>query len=334
MTTSTTDRATVRPLLSVRDLRVAFNTPDGILEAVRGISFSVDRGQVLGIVGESGSGKSVATQTMVGLTRGARVTGEAVFEGKDLLTMSPDELRAVRGRGIAMIFQNPLSSLHPLYRIGWQIVEMIQAHDGMTKKQARARAIELLGLVGIPRPDRRVDDYPHQFSGGMLQRAMIAMALSLNQRLLVADEPTTALDVTVQAQILRLLKRVQQEFGMAVILITHDLGVIAEVADEVVVMYGGRAMEVAPRRELFRTPSHPYTRGLLESIPRADGNGARLTPIRGTPPSAIAPPPGCPFHPRCSHVVDRCRAEVPPLQALSVTERHASACFVGEGVRA
>src|SRR6187549_3816892 len=231
------------PLLDVRDLRVAFRTPDGVLEAVSGLSFSVARGQVLGIVGESGSGKSVATQTMVGLTRGARIMGEALFEGQNLLAMAPDELRALRGRAIAMIFQNPLSSLHPLYRVGWQIVEMIQAHESVTPRQARARAIELLGLVGIPRPERRVDDYPHQFSGGMLQRAMIAMALALDPRLLIADEPTTALDVTVQAQILRLMKRLQREFGMAIIMITHDLGVIAGTADEVMVMYAGETME-------------------------------------------------------------------------------------------
>jgi peptide/nickel transport system ATP-binding protein len=328
---TTPDRANGTPLLDVRGLHVAFTTPDGVLEAVRGISFSVDRGKVLGIVGESGSGKSVATQTMVGLTRGARVAGEAVFEGQDLLAMSPDQLRVIRGRGIAMIFQNPLSSLHPLYRIGWQIVEMIQAHEAATRRQARARAIELLGLVGIPRPDRRVDDYPHQFSGGMLQRAMIAMALALHPRLLIADEPTTALDVTVQAQILRLLRRVQQEFGTAIILITHDLGVIAEVADEVIVMYAGRAMEVAPRRELFRTPSHPYTRGLWHSIPRPDMEGARLTPIPGQPPSLIAPPPGCPFHPRCAEAVARCGADTPLLGALPGTERHLSACWLTEG---
>lgn len=321
-----------RPLLlAVRDLQVAFRTPDGILEAVRGVSFSVDRGQVLGIVGESGSGKSVATQTMVGLTRGARVSGQAVFEGRDLLTMTPDELRAVRGRGIAMVFQNPLSSLHPLYRIGWQIVEMIQAHEPVPARQARARAIELLGLVGIPRPDRRVDDYPHQFSGGMLQRAMIAMALALNPRLLIADEPTTALDVTVQAQIIRLLRRVQQEFGTAIILITHDLGVIAEVADEVIVMYAGRAMEVAPRRELFGAPSHPYTRGLWHSIPRPDLEGARLTPIPGQPPSLIAPPPGCPFQPRCAEALARCGADTPALGALPGAALHQSACFLTEG---
>ncbi|MEI6667498.1 MAG: ABC transporter ATP-binding protein [Acidobacteriota bacterium] len=333
MSDTSPTRASGSPLLDVRDLRVAFNTPDGVLDAVRGISFSVDRGKVLGIVGESGSGKSVATQTMVGLTRGARVSGEAVFEGKNLLAMSADELRAIRGRGIAMIFQNPLSSLHPLYRVGWQIVEMIQAHEAMTTQQARARAIELLGLVGIAKPDRRVDDYPHQFSGGMLQRAMIAMALALNPKLLVADEPTTALDVTVQAQILRLLRRVQQEFGMAVILITHDLGVIADVADDVVVMYAGRAMEVATRRELFRAPHNPYTRGLLASIPRADGNGARLTPIPGQPPSAIASPPGCPFHPRCADVIDRCRADVPRLTVVNGADPHLSACWSREEAR-
>ena len=317
----------VAPLLDVRDLRVAFRTPDGVLEAVSGLSFSVARGQVLGIVGESGSGKSVATQTMVGLTRGARVTGEALFEGHNLLAMSPDQLRAVRGRGIAMVFQNPLSSLHPLYRIGWQIAEMIQAHEPATKAQARARAIELLGLVGIPHPDRRVDDYPHQFSGGMLQRAMIAMALALNPRLLVADEPTTALDVTVQAQIIRLLGRVQREFGTAIILITHDLGVIAEVADEVVVLYAGRAVEVAPRRTLFREPSHPYTRGLLHAIPRADLAGGPLTPIPGQPPSLIARSPGCPFHPRCTEAIDRCGHDAPPLDALPGAVHHLSSCW-------
>ena len=241
--------------------------------------------------------------------------------------MSSDQLRAVRGRGIAMVFQNPLSSLHPLYRIGWQIVEMIQAHEQVTRGQARARAIELLGLVGIPHPDRRVDDYPHQFSGGMLQRALIAMALALQPRLLVADEPTTALDVTVQAQIIRLFGRVRQEFGTAIILITHDLGIIAEVADEVIVMYAGRAMEVAPRADLFRAPSHPYTRGLLHAIPRADLAGGRLTPIPGQPPSLITRPAGCPFHPRCRDAVDRCSHDTPPLEAVPGTVHHLSSCW-------
>ncbi len=316
------------PLLDVRDLHVSFQTPDGVLEAVRGISFTVPAGKVLGIVGESGSGKSVSTQTMVGLTRGARVSGSARFEGRDLLTMTPVELRDVRGRGIAMIFQNPLSSLHPLYTVGWQIIEMIQAHDPASAKQARARAIELLGLVGIARPDRRVDDYPHQFSGGMQQRAMIAMALALNPRLLIADEPTTALDVTVQAQIIRLLRRVQQQFGTAIIMITHDLGVVAEMADEVMVMYAGRVMEMAPRHDLFTSPSHPYTRGLLGSSPRADVEDARLTPIPGQPPSLISLPQGCPFQPRCADAVARCSAEVPPLLDVPDAAGHRSACWV------
>jgi peptide/nickel transport system ATP-binding protein len=316
------------PLLDVRDLHVSFQTPDGILDAVRGLSFTVAHGRVLGIVGESGSGKSVATQTMVGLARGARVRGEALFEGRDLLAMPPDALRRIRGPGIAMIFQNPLSSLHPLYTVGWQIVEMIRAHDGMTATQARARAIELLGLVGIPLPDRRVDEYPHQFSGGMLQRAMIAMALALNPQLLIADEPTTALDVTVQAQIIRLLRRVQGEFGMAIIMITHDLGVVAEIADDVMVMYAGRAMESASRDALFGAPSHPYTRGLFGSSPRAELEDARLTPIPGQPPSLIALRPGCAFQPRCGEALARCTTTAPPLGAMTGDPSHRSACWL------
>jgi peptide/nickel transport system ATP-binding protein len=315
-------------LLDVRDLHVSFATPDGILDAVRGISFTIERGQVLGIVGESGSGKSVATQTMVGLTRGARVSGQALFEGRDLLTTPPDELRLIRGRRIAMIFQNPLSSLHPLYTIGWQIIEMIRAHDPMSPALARARAIELLGLVGVARPERRVDEYPHQFSGGMLQRAMIAMALALNPSLLIADEPTTALDVTVQAQIIRLLRRVQREFGMAIIMITHDLGVVGEMADDVMVMYAGRAMEIAPRETLFQAPEHPYTRGLFSSSPRADLDGARLTPIAGQPPSLIALPPGCSFQPRCAVAIARCSTDAPTLAALPGDGAHRTACWL------
>jgi peptide/nickel transport system ATP-binding protein len=316
------------PLLDVRDLHVSFQTPDGTLDAVRGLSFAVGRGNVLGIVGESGSGKSVATQTMLGLARGARVRGEALFEGRDLLAMPTNALRRIRGPGIAMIFQNPLSSLHPLYSVGWQIVEMIRAHDRMTVTQARSRAIELLGLVGIPRPDRRVDEYPHQFSGGMLQRAMIAMALALNPRLLVADEPTTALDVTVQAQIIRLMRRVQREFGMAIIMITHDLGVVAEIADDVLVMYAGRAMERAPRDALFGAPSHPYTRGLFASSPRADLEATRLTPIPGQPPSLIGLRPGCAFQPRCGESLARCTTTAPPLDALTTDPLHRSACWL------
>ena len=315
-------------LLEVRDLMVSFHTPDGIVEAVRGVSFQVDRGKTLGIVGESGSGKSVATQTLAGLTRGARVSGQAIFEGRDLLKLAAAELRAIRGPGIAMIFQNPLSSLHPFYKIGWQIAEMIRAHESVSAESARKRAIELLGHVGIPRPESRVDDYPHQFSGGMLQRAMIAMALALQPRLLIADEPTTALDVTVQAQIMRLMRRLQSEFGMAIILITHDLGVIAGVADEVVVMYAGQVMEQASRHGLFREPSHPYTAGLLGSLPRIHASGARLTAIAGQPPSLIRPPSGCPFHPRCPHVMDRCISMRPPFMAVPAAEAHRSACWL------
>ena len=311
-----------------RDLTVSFHTSDGVVEAVRGVSFGVDRGKTLGIVGESGSGKSVATQTVAGLTRGARVSGKAVFEGRDLLTMPLAEIRSIRGPGIGMIFQNPLSSLHPFYRIGWQIIEMIRAHESASKEQARKRAIELLGLVGIPRPERRVDDYPHQFSGGMLQRAMIAMALALRPRLLIADEPTTALDVTVQAQILRLMRRLQSDFGMAIILITHDLGVIAGVADDVMVMYAGQAMEHARRRGLFRQPSHPYTAGLLASLPRLNVVSDRLTAIAGQPPSLIRPPSGCPFHPRCPQVMDHCSTQSPPFFAVGGDEGHEAACFL------
>jgi len=318
----------VTPLLDVRNLTVSFHTPDGIVEAVRGVSFQADRGKTLGIVGESGSGKSVATQTVAGLTRGARVSGQAIFEERDLLKLSAAELRAIRGPGIAMIFQNPLSSLHPFYKIGWQIAEMIRAHESMSAESAHRRAIELLGLVGIPRPERRVDDYPHQFSGGMLQRAMIAMALALQPRLLIADEPTTALDVTVQAQIMRLMRRLQNEFGMAIILITHDLGVIAGVADEIVVMYAGQVMEQASRHGLFRQPSHPYTSGLLGSLPRVDASGERLDAIAGQPPSLIHPPSGCPFHPRCPQVMDRCAQEMPTFMTVPGTEAHRSACWL------
>ena len=287
---------------------MSFNTADGVVQAVRGVSYHVDAGQTLGIVGESGSGKSVSTQTIMGLTRGAQMSGRALFEGQDLLTASPDQMRAIRGAKIGMIFQDPLSSLHPYYKVGWQIVEMIRLHDHeISKDQARKRAVELLRLVGIPQPDERVDDYPHQFSGGMRQRAMIAMAMALNPALLIADEPTTALDVTVQAQVLRVIRRMQEMFGTAVILITHDLGVIADVADEVLVMYGGKVMERADRRTLFYASHHPYTEGLLQSLPAYGGERERLHPIPGQPPSLLAPPPGCPFAPRCLYVMDRCR---------------------------
>jgi peptide/nickel transport system ATP-binding protein len=315
-------------LLEVEDLNVSFNTADGVVQAVRGISYQIDAGQTLGIVGESGSGKSVSTQTIVGLTRGARVSGRALFEGEDLLTAGPDQLRTIRGAKIGMIFQDPLSSLHPYYKVGWQIVEMIRLHDHeMSKDQAMKRAAELLRLVGIPQPERRVNDYPHQFSGGMRQRAMIAMAMALNPKLLIADEPTTALDVTVQAQVLRVIRRMQEMFGTAVILITHDLGVIADVADEVLVMYGGRVMERTDRRTLFYASHHPYTEGLLQSMPAYGGERERLRPIAGQPPSLLSPPPGCPFAPRCVYVMDKCE-EVPALDPVGGDPGHLSACWL------
>jgi oligopeptide/dipeptide ABC transporter ATP-binding protein len=316
-------------LLEVDDLQVSFRTADGIVEAVRGVSFNVDQGETLGIVGESGSGKSVATQTIMGLTRGARVSGRALFEGRDLLTMRPEEMQSVRGAKIGMIFQDPLSSLHPFYRVGWQIVEMIRLHDhAISKRAAHQRAVELLTLVGIPEADRRVDDFPHQFSGGMRQRAMIAMAMALNPALLIADEPTTALDVTVQAQVLRVIRRLQEEFGTAVILITHDLGVIADVADDVIVMYGGQVMEQADRLTIFTANHHPYTEGLLQSLPAYGSERQRLRSIPGQPPSPINPPPGCPFAPRCAYVMDRCRIEVPPLAPALSGAEHLSACWL------
>ncbi|HMM94494.1 ABC transporter ATP-binding protein [Phycicoccus sp.] len=315
-------------LLEVRDLHVEFDTPDGVVHAVRGLSFDVERGSTLAVVGESGSGKSVATQTITGLTRGARVTGSAVFDGTELLGASEETLRAVRGARIGMIFQDPLSSLHPYYTVGWQVAEMIRAHDRtVTRAMARERAAELLSLVGIPRARRRVDDYPHQFSGGMRQRVMIAMAVALDPDLLIADEPTTALDVTVQAQVLEVMQQLQDRFGTAIVLITHDLGVVAEMADEVVVMYAGRAMEVAPRRELFYHPHHPYSEGLLRSLPSRGEPGSRLVPVPGAPPSLLDPPQGCPFRPRCPHAFADCHDQ-PPLRPVGGSPDHLSACWL------
>ncbi|MEV6417276.1 ABC transporter ATP-binding protein [Kribbella sp. NPDC051718] len=322
---------TTEALLQVRDLRVSFDTPDGTVRAVRGLSFDVERGRTLAVVGESGSGKSVSTQTITGLTRGAQVSGTAYFDGTDLITADAGTLRRLRGAKIGMIFQDPLSSLHPQYRIGWQIVEMIQAHDKHISKQAaRRRAAELLTLVGIPRAAERIDDYPHQFSGGMRQRVMIAMAMALDPALLIADEPTTALDVTVQAQVLSVMRKLQEEFGTAIILITHDLGVVAEMSDEVIVMYAGAVMERAPRRDIFYRNHHPYTQGLLASLPAQTGK--RLTPIQGTPPSLINLPVGCPFANRCTHVFDRCRLETPPLTDVQGDPRHQSACWLDHDI--
>jgi len=318
----------VTALLDVRDLSVSFTTADGVVEAVRGVSFEVEQGRTLGIVGESGAGKSVATQTIVGLTRHARVSGSALFDGRDLLTMSAEELRGVRGSQIALIFQDPLSSLHPQYRVGWQIVEAIRAHESVPKRVARRRTIELLRRVGIPHPESRVDDFPHQFSGGMRQRAMIAMALALNPKLLIADEPTTALDVTVQAQIIEVLNSLQADLGMTIIMITHDLGVLAGIADDVLVMYAGEVMERGIRQDMYRRPHHPYTAGLIEALPSRTPDGARLKPIPGLPPSLIDPPRGCPFHPRCTYVFDRCRLDRPPLAPVGDEVGHASACWL------
>jgi oligopeptide/dipeptide ABC transporter ATP-binding protein len=317
-------------LLEVSDLQVAFPTSDGVVQAVRGLSFTIDRGQTLAIVGESGSGKTVSTQAILGLTPDADISGTALFEGVDLLQLDREQLRRIRGAEISVVFQDPLTSLHPLYKVGWQIEEMIRVHRPDTRRsETRKRAVELLGLVGIPRPDRRVDDYPHQFSGGMRQRAMIAMALTLNPKLVVADEPTTALDATVQAQILELIARVQAEFDIALILITHDLGVVAGIADEVMVMYAGLVVERADRRTLYYSPHHPYTKGLLESIPGSTGDrGGRLRPIPGSPPSLIALPSGCAFHPRCPYAMPVCPAELPPLASVTGTGRHASACWL------
>jgi peptide/nickel transport system ATP-binding protein len=315
-------------LLEVKDLRVHFNTPDGVVKAVDGLSFTVRRGETFGIVGESGSGKSVTCLTALGLInrRAATISGEILYRGKDLLKVSANELRTVRGKELAMIFQDPFACLHPMYRVGDQIVEAILAHVKMPKKQAQARAVELLAAVGIPRPKERFRDYPHQYSGGMRQRAMIAMALVHNPDVLIADEPTTALDVTVQAQILGLIDRVKKDFDIGVILITHDLAVIAETAQSVMVMYAGRAMEIGTREEVFRAPLHPYTWGLLESIPRVSQRGGRLIPIEGLPPSLINVPPGCPFHPRCPHRFNRCDQERPAL--LDRGGGHPEACHL------
>jgi peptide/nickel transport system ATP-binding protein/oligopeptide transport system ATP-binding protein len=303
-------------LLEVDDLRVSFRTEDGVVQAVDGVSFTVDRGEVLAIVGESGSGKSVSAMTLMGLTRGpnARFAGRALFEGRDVVTASEEELRRIRGAQIAMIFQDPMSSLDPVYRIGAQIVEQIRVHEPeVTKAQAFDRAVELMERVGIPNARDRARSYPHEFSGGMRQRVMIAMALSCSPKLLIADEPTTALDVTIQAQILAELKQLRAETRAGIILVTHDLGVVADIADRIVVMYAGRVVEQGTLDEIFYDPQHPYTWGLLGSITRIDSDRAtRLPAIPGLPPSLLKPPQGCHFRPRCPHAFGRC-TEVPEL---------------------
>jgi oligopeptide/dipeptide ABC transporter ATP-binding protein len=320
----------VEQLLEVRDLRVQFATEDGIVKAVDGVSFELARDRVLGIVGESGSGKSVTAMTLLGLTRGVNSTfgGEVIYKGRDLLPIPEKEMQSYRGREIGMIFQDPMTSLHPVYRVGDQIAEAIRAHEKVNARVARERAIELLQRVGIPDPRSRADDFPHQFSGGMRQRAMIAMALSCNPDVLIADEPTTALDVTIQAQIIELIGELRAEFHSAVVLITHDLGVVADIADEVIVMYAGRIVERASKRDAFYDPQHPYTWGLLGSIPRLDQpRPERLPSIRGLPPSLINPPAGCRFKPRCPVASDRCGAE-PALECRVEVPGHLDRCWL------
>src|ERR671929_63935 len=317
-------------LLEVKDLHVHFHTEDGIVRAVDGVSFELERGKVLGIVGESGSGKSVSAMTLMGLTRdvNTRFEGEVLYKGRDLLKLPETAMQDFRGNEIGMIFQDPMTSLNPVYRVGEQIVEAIRTHENVDKGQAKRRAVDLLRQVGIPRPEVRVDDYPHQFSGGMRQRAMIAIALSCNPSILIADEPTTALDVTIQAQIVELISKLKDDFNSAVIMITHDLGVVADIADEIVVMYAGRVVERAPTRDLFYDPQMPYTWGLLGSIPRLDRpRPERLHTIKGSPPSLITLPEGCKFRPRCPHAFDKCKEE-PQLENRVETPGHLDRCWL------
>ncbi|MEW5957267.1 MAG: ABC transporter ATP-binding protein [Chloroflexota bacterium] len=317
-------------LLDVRNLTTQFHTQDGTVRAVNSISYTLNEGETLGIVGESGCGKSVGVMSLIKLIPtppGKIVDGQVLFDGRDLLQASDDEIRSIRGHKIAMIFQDPMTSLNPVLTVGRQIGEALELHLGMDKKQARARTVELLELVGIPSAADRIDNYPHQFSGGMRQRVMIAMGLSCNPQLLIADEPTTALDVTIQAQIVDLVKRLRDEIGMAIIWITHDLGVVAGLADRVIVMYAGYIVEEAPVKELYRNPRHPYTLGLLGSLPRLDEDRPRkLKSIEGLPPDLIDFPPGCPFYARCNYRIDLCRTENPPLKMVGVG--HKAACHV------
>nr|WP_210485471.1 ABC transporter ATP-binding protein [Microvirga antarctica] len=308
------------PLLEVRGLKTYFDTDAGTVKAVDGVSFHIDRGETLAVVGESGSGKSVTSLSVMRLVPhppGRFAAGEILFEGQDLLKKSPSEMRRIRGNDIAMIFQEPMTSLNPVQTVGHQIIEVVRLHQSVSKRQARQRAIEMLDLVGIPEPGKRIDAFPHQMSGGMRQRVMIAMALSCNPKLLIADEPTTALDVTIQAQILDLMRRLKRELGMAILFITHDLGVVAEMADRVVVMYGGRAVEEGSVASIFANPRMPYTAGLMGSIPRVDRIGERrerLVAIPGNVPNPLHLPPGCTFNTRCRHVRDHCREVVPVLE--------------------
>jgi peptide/nickel transport system ATP-binding protein len=319
-------------LLDVRDLKTHFHTDDGIVRAVDGVSFSVSKGQTFAIVGESGSGKSVTCLTIMGLNSGRRIdiSGEAVFDGTDLLTIPRDQLRRYRGERISMIFQDPMTSLNPVHTIGRQLREAVLLHNDVTKAQATARALEMLRAVRIPRPETRLDDYPHQFSGGMRQRVMIAMALINNPDLLIADEPTTALDVTTQAQILKLMNELQRDFGSAIILITHDLGVVAETADDVLVMYAAKPAEQGGYEDVFYRPQHPYTWGLLRSLPHLTPPGQELNPIPGSPPSLLSPPPGCRFHVRCSHAMSICSEQEPEFAQVAGSEKHYAACHLDD----
>jgi oligopeptide transport system ATP-binding protein len=315
------------PLLEVRDLHVEFRTRDGVAHAVNGVSYTVSAAETLAVLGESGSGKSVTAQAIMGILDsppGFVTQGEILFRGQDLLKMNAEDRRKVRGAKMAMIFQDALSSLNPVLSVGNQLAEMFIVHEGMSRKDAKSKAIELMDRVRIPAARDRVGDYPHQFSGGMRQRIMIAMALALEPDLIIADEPTTALDVTVQAQVMELLAELQREYSMGLILITHDLGVVADVADYIAVMYAGRIVETAPVHEIYRRPAHPYTKGLLASIPRLDQKGRELYAIKGLPPNLLHIPPGCAFNPRCPMAQAVCRADVPPLYEVSPTR--ASAC--------
>src|ERR687886_258457 len=317
-------------LLEVKDLHVHFHTEDGVVRAVDGVSFELERGKVLGIVGESGSGKSVTSMTLMGLTRdvNTRFEGEVLYKGRDLLKLPETAMQDFRGNEIGMIFQDPMTSLNPVYRVGDQIIEAIRTHEEVDKQTARDRAVQLLRQVGIPHPQERVDDYPHQFSGGMRQRAMIAMALANNPDILIADEPTTALDVTIQAQILELIGRLKDEFNSAVVLITHDLGVVADIADRIAVMYAGRIVEFGAKRDVFYDPQMPYTWGLLGSIPRLDKpKTERLHSIAGLPPSLITLPEGCKFRPRCPHAFDKCMEE-PDLVSRIEKRTHVDRCWL------
>lgn len=317
-------------LLNVQDLETHFKTPEGIVHAVNGVSFTLDQGETLAVVGESGCGKSVTMLSCLRLIAsppGEIVAGKAIFKEKDLLKMDHEEIRKIRGSRISMVFQDPMTSLNPVITIGKQLAEPLIEHMDMNKEQARKRSIELLELVGIPNADERLKDYPHQYSGGMRQRVMISMALSCMPEILIADEPTTALDVTIQAQIVELVKRLRQEFGMAIIWITHDLGVVANIAQRVAVMYGGYIIEEAPVKELYANPSHPYTLGLIGSLPKLNETGhTRLYSIEGMPPVLYRKPQSCPFSPRCTYVIERCWSENPPLEAIN--NGHRIACWV------